>query len=242
MRKALTLALLLSAATARADMILRTARGDAVAVGKQLIAAIGGADAWQRARYFRFDSIVEREGMAPLVRSYDWDCRSGRARVDGIADEGPYRVYFDVATKSGEAWLGGKRVTAAAELKKRIDSGYEAFIRDSIWLLAPFKIFDPGVTLTYSDLARGPADETCDVILVDLGAGHRYSLYVDRKSHLVVEWEYATESRWSWSDWQKRGPIMLASTRKSLKNGTVIRFDKLTVSETPDDASLTPPK
>lgn len=156
-------------------------------------------------------------------------------------------------TKQGQAWLGGKKLTDAAQIKKWVDKAYDDFLGDSLWLVGPFRILDPGVELGYEDVGGGPGGEFCDIIKVDLPkvaatAGGRLWLYVDRKSHLVVESKlrrdgsFAPPSAWSWSDWQKRGPILVASTRKRLDRPIVIRFDKVVVSETPDEAALTPPK
>ena len=54
-------------------MIPRTT-ADAGAIGKQLIAAMGGADAWQRVRYVRFDSR-KRAGAAPATHRAPSGCR-----------------------------------------------------------------------------------------------------------------------------------------------------------------------
>jgi hypothetical protein len=245
--RTIVIALALSSTAAHAD-------DKATAVGKQLWAALGGDDGWQHARYLRFDWIVERPGKPPIVRSHYWDRWSGRYRVDGEDKEGAYRVYFNVNTKKGEAWIGGKKLSDAAQAKKWVDDGYEAFINDSYWLLAPFKIFDPGVNLGYAGEDKGPNGEVCDVLKLTFGNDvgltpkDMYWLFVDKKSHLVVEWKYVLDGKndaptaWTWSDWKKVGSIMLAPMRKNLGKPSVIRFDKLTVSSDVDDAALTPPK
>ncbi len=223
------------------------------AVGKQLWNALGGDDGWQRARYLRFDWIVERDGKRVVARSHYWDRWTGRYRVDGEDKEGAYRVYFNVNTKEGDAWLGGKKLTDAAQRKKWLDDGYEAFINDSYWLLAPFKIFDGGVKLDYGGEDKGPHGEACDVLKlsfdnVGLTPKDMYWLYVDRATHLVVEWKYVLDGKkepptaWAWSDWKKTGSIMLASMRQNLGKPSVIRFDNLKVSTDVDEAALTPPK
>jgi hypothetical protein len=134
-----------------------------------------------------------------------------------------------------------------------VKDGYEAFINDSYWLLAPFKIFDPGVTLTAAGEDKGPKGEPCDVLKltfanVGLTPQDIYWLYVDKKSHLVDEWKFVLggenkpPTAFAWSDWHKVGPIMLASTRKGLGKPTAIRFENLQVSSNVDEAALTPPK
>jgi hypothetical protein len=226
---------------------------EATAIGKSLWNALGGDDGWNRARYLRFDWIVEKDGKRVVARSHHWDRWSGRYRVDGVDKEGPYSIYFNVNTRAGEAFVGGKKVTDAAQEKKWVTDGYEAFINDSYWLLAPFKIFDPGVTVVSDGQDKGPNGETCDVLKLSFnGVGLTpkdvYWLYVDRKSHLVVEWKYVLDGEnkpptaFAWSDWKTIGSIQLASMRKGIGKPSVIRFDNLKVSTDVDEAALTPPK
>jgi hypothetical protein len=240
-----------------ADVIPRPPRIEserrATDVAKELWNALGGDDGWNHARYLRFDWIVERGGKRVVARSHYWDRFTGRYRVDGVDEKaGPYSVYLNVNTRSGDAWVGGKKLTDAAEIKKWVNDGYEAFINDSYWLLAPFKLLDPGVTLAYDGEDKGPGGEACDVVKLSFaGVGLTpkdiYWMLVDQKSHLVVEWKYILDggkgppTAFAWSDWHKVGSIQLASTRTGLGKPSVIRFDKLAVSEKPDDAALTPP-
>ena len=123
----------------------------------------------------------------------------------------------------------------------------------SYWLLAPFKVFDPGVTLESGGTDKGPSGEACDVVKlsfknVGLTPKDIYWLYIDKKSRLVVEWKFVLDGEkkpptaFAWSDWKKVGPIMLASMRKNLDKPSVIRFDNLKVSTDVDEAALTPPK
>jgi hypothetical protein len=238
----------------RADVVPSDlAHQQAKAAGKALWNALGGDDGWNHARYLRFDWIVEREGKRVVARSHYWDRFTGRYRVDGVDKEGAYSVYFNVNSKEGDAWVAGKKLTDAAQKKKWVGDGYEAFINDSYWLLAPFKVFDPGVTLSDGGQDKGPNGEACDVIKlgfagVGLTPKDVYWLYVDQKTHLVVEWKFVLggenkpPSAYAWSDWKKVGSIQLASMRTAIGKPSVIRFDNLKVSTDVDEAALTPPK
>jgi len=254
-RAVLACAMLSLSLVARADVIpSRPAESPTpLAVGKALWSALGGDDGWSRAHYVRFDWIVERDGKRVVMRSHYWDRYSGRYRVDGVDEGKRYAVYFNVNTKAGDAFVDGKKVTDAAQAKKWLTDGYEAFINDSYWLLAPFKIFDPGVTLTWTGEDKGPNGEACDVLKltfanVGLTPQDIYWLYVDKTSHLVVEWKYVLggenkpPTAFAWSEWHKVGPIMLASMRKGVGKPSVIRFENLKVSSDVDEAALTPPK
>jgi hypothetical protein len=224
----------------------------AVTVGKQLWSALGGDDGWSHARYLRYDFVVEKEGKKLVTRSHYWDRWTGRYRVDARDKVGPTTVYLDVNTKKGDAFAAGAKITDAARAKAAVDDAYGAYINDMYWLLAPYKVFDPGVTLVHAGEEKSAAGEACDVLklsFADVGLTPKdiYWLCVDKKTHLVVQWKYVLggenkpPTTFAWTDWKKVGPIMLASTRTAVGKPTVIRFDSLAVSEQPDDAALTPP-
>jgi hypothetical protein len=240
-------------ADAHADAHADAAPPRQTIVARALWNALGGDDGWNRARYLRFDWIVEKDGKRVVARSHYWDRFTGRYRVDGVDKEGPYSVYLDVNKRTGQAWVAGKKLTDAAQNQKWVDDGYGAFINDSYWLLAPFKVFDPGVTLADGGEEKGPNGEVCDVLKLSFaGVGLTpkdvYWLLVDRKSHLVVEWKYVLggeakpPTAFAWSGWERIGPIELAPLRTGLGKPVVIRFDNLKVSSEVDEAALTPPK
>jgi hypothetical protein len=246
MRSLLVLVLLSS--LARADSDPR-----AVAAGKQLWNALGGDDGWSRARYLAFDWVVDKDGKRVVTRSHKWDRFTGRYRLDGTDEkEGAYSVYLDVNRRDGVALVGGKPVSDAAKKKKWLDDAYEAFINDGYWLLAPYKLFDPGVTLAWAGEDKGPDGKPADVIKlsfdkVGLTPNDVYWMVIDRASHLVVEWRYVLDgkkdppTRFTWAGWRKVGSIQLAQDRVGIGRPVAIRTLNLVVSEKPDDAALTPP-
>jgi hypothetical protein len=208
---------------------------------------LGGDAGWNRARYFRFDFIVEKGDKLVVRRAHYWDRFTGRYRVDGTGPNGPYSVWFDVNTRRGDAFVGGKRVTDAAQAKAAVEKGYGAFINDTYWLLAPYKLRDPGVHL---ELAGAEGDRDILKLTFDnvgLTPKDVYWLFVERSHHRVVGWKYVLDggsgppTEFSWSDWKQVGPILLASTRAHATEPTKIRFESLAVSEKPDEAALTPP-
>jgi hypothetical protein len=225
----------------------------AVEVGKQMWSALGGDSGWNGARYLRFDFVVTRDGNPITSRAHYWDRFTGKYRVDGVDKGGaPYSIYFNVHSREGEAFVNGKKVVDAAEQKKWLDLAYKAFINDTYWLLAPYKLFDPGVNLEYIGEDKGPAGEPCDVIRlsfdnVGLTPKDLYWMYVDRATHLLTEWKYvlngANEAPAAavWSGWKDIGGIEIADQRTFVGKPVAIRFEKLAVSREPDDRALTPP-
>src|SRR5438067_6637105 len=79
----------------------------ALAVGKVMWNALGGDAGWQKARYFRFDFVVEKGGKRVDSRAHYWDRFSGRYRVEGEEKGKPWRVYMNVNDKTGVAFVDG---------------------------------------------------------------------------------------------------------------------------------------
>src|SRR5512135_2569396 len=88
----------------------------AVAAGRAMIQAMGGRQAWERARFFRFDFVVVKEGKKIASFSHWWDRCDGRYRVEGTAPGGAsWKAYFNVITKDGDYFVNGSRAEGAAK-------------------------------------------------------------------------------------------------------------------------------
>ncbi|MEP6768127.1 MAG: hypothetical protein ABJC61_05625 [Acidobacteriota bacterium] len=230
----------------------RDARADAV--GHEFIAALGGEKAWEKARQFRFDFIVEREGK-PIARfSHAWDRYTGDYRVSGTDKTGaPFTVFFNVNTKEGQAFVNGK--TAEGETRDGLlKSAYGRFINDSYWLLAPWKIFDPGVRLAYDGekpCPEGAGGGACDVLKlsfenVGMTPKDVYWLWITKDGRRMVAWQYVLNGAQEepttalWKDWKPYGGISLATEKPMVGKPAVIRFENVSVSPTRDDALFRP--
>lgn len=113
---------------------------------------------------------------------------------------------------------------------ERAARAWKWFVNDSYWLLAPSKLFDPGVdreldeegrlVLTFDDAGLSPSD--------------RYTLSVDRERDVVTEWHYELQSgregTASWEDYESFGPLHL-STRHVAEGDQrrVVRFQEIEV-------------
>ncbi len=247
MRRLIAFALLLvGAAAAGAD-------DKADAVGRELIAALGGQAAWEKARQFQFDFVVEREGTAVARFSHVWDRYTGDYRLSGTDKTGaPYVVYFNVNTRQGRAFVNGRPVDgepAAEQLK----NAYERFINDTYWLLCPWKVFDPGVNRTYDGEKPCPDGGTCDVLKLTFGENigltprDAYWLWITRDGRHMVQWQYvlngASEppTTAAWKDWHSMGGVELSMERPISGRPVMIRFENVAVSSTRDDSLFRPP-
>jgi hypothetical protein len=189
----------------------------AAAVAERVMAALGGEQAWAATRFIRFTFV----GRRPHV----WDKWTGRHRVEGTTQEGkPWVVLHNVVTREGRAFLDGQPL-AGEEAKTYLDRAYSAWINDTYWLLAPFKLRDPGVTLAWDgeEALDGRPHDRLALAFAGVGEtpGDRYWMWVDRETGLVDRWAYvledqpadATPTAWSWEGWQTYGKVKLAPLR-----------------------------
>jgi hypothetical protein len=222
------------------------------AVGHALIAAMGGEGAWEKARQFQFDFVVVKEGQEIARFSHAWDRYTGDYRLKGVDKAGaPYTVYFNVDTKAGEAFVNG--VPAEGEEKaRRLEGAYGRFINDTYWLLAPWKIFDPGVRRAYVGEKPCPNGGVCDVLKlsfenVGMTPKDIYWLWVTRDGHQMVQWQYVLggaleePTTVAWTDWKKFDGMMLSLEKPMSGKPFEIRFDNVAVSSSRDDSLFTPP-
>lgn len=219
-------------------------------VARELIAALGGESAWAKARQFRFDFVVEREGNRAAEFRHVWDRYTGDYRLLGTNKSGaPFAVYFNVNTRDGVAFVNGKAVDGE-EKKKLLETAYGRFINDSYWLLAPWKVFDPGVQRSYDGEKTGPEGALCDVLRlsfenIGLTPKDVYWLWITRDGRRMVQWQYvlggAREEPTTalWKDWRTIGGIALSLEKEIL--GRKIRFDNVTISPSRDDKEFAPP-
>src|SRR5262245_37159898 len=249
-RSAPVAAVLLLASLGVAGSVERDPKADAV--GKELIAAMGGMPAWEKARLFRFDFVVVREGKEVARFAHAWDRYTGDYRVSGVDKAGaPYVALFNVNTKQGRAWVNGVSVDGA-DKDKRLESAYGRFINDTYWLLAPWKIFDPGVHLTYDGEKACPGGGTCDVLRlsfenVGLTPKDVYWMWVTRDGRHMIQWQYVLggasdpPTTAQWKDWRNTGGLMLSLDKTMVGEPFEIRFENVAVGPTRDDSLFTPP-
>ena len=225
----------------------------AAQVGHAMIDAMGGAAAWEHARYFRFDFTVVRSGKTVASFSHYWDRWDGRYRVEGEDAHGvPWKAYFNVNTRQGDYFVNGVR-TEGETRAKGLENAYGRFINDTYWLLAPWKIFDPGVRLEYVGETKDAAGNACDEIKLSFGdvgltPKDLYWMDVDRSTHLMDQWKFVLNGGndpptvVAWKDWRRFAGISLSVSKPFAEKPAEIRFENLAVSATPDDAALTAPR
>jgi hypothetical protein len=246
-------ALVLVAAAAPAPSVAAPAGSDpkAVAVADHVMQALGGQEAWNATRYLRFDFAVDRGGKTLARRAHTWDKWNGRYRVEGKDKDGKDLVVtMNLNTKEGQATLGGATL-GGAELRSALETAYAWWVNDTYWLLMPYKMRDPGVTLTLAG-RETKGDESWDKVLltfdnVGLTPKDRYWAFVNTKTGLVDRWEFVLKGEktppvpFEWKGWKSYGRIQLADDRVSPRDGTRIHFPVLDVPASVPEAAFARP-
>ncbi len=222
-----------------------TAPPSAEQVVDSLAAALGGPEAWQATRYLHFTFAGRR--------THTWDRATGRHRVEGQTQDGKnYVVLSNLDTQQGVASVEGQLVAAgSAEAAELLKLAYGAWVNDTYWLLMPYKLRDPGVSLRHD--GRETIDgRTYDKLAmsfekVGLTPGDRYWVYVDTETHLVGRWAYHLEgmkpeeppTAWTWEGWQTYGGIQLAPMRRKVGSDRTLELSDLRVETTLPDSVFT---
>ena len=224
--------------------------GDARAqeLAGRVMEALGGQEAWDATRYLVFDFAGRR--------SHWWDRYTGRHRLEGTTREGErYLVLHDVDDRgeAGRAWFQGEPAEGeeAAELLK---NAYASWVNDTYWLLAPYKLGDPGVNLSY-DGRETVGEVTYDTLKltfdgVGLTPGDTYWMYVHPETGRVDRWAYVLQGQeppptaWEWRGWQPYGShgILLASERVQPEGGRELSLAPIQVPDELPDAVFESPE
>ena len=160
----------------------------------------GGLAAWEAMPALRFDWVAERGSEEVFRARHLWDRESGAYRVEYPIGEDSMLVAvfsvddFDMEAPAGKAYLNGVPFDST-EMAAWLGDAYERFINDSYWLLAPLKLFDPGVQRV---IARDSSDAESNVLRltfenVGLTPGDRYWLRADSSGKLV-SWSFLLEN------------------------------------------------
>jgi hypothetical protein len=220
----------------------------AVEIAKTMEAAMGGLNMWQQAHFIRYDFIVKQGSKTLLDRSHLWDKQTGRYRLEEKTRDGkPEVVLFNINTKEGSAYIGGKKAEGV-EAEKAVTDAYAAFVNDSWWLDMPWGWLNDGVNLKYlGPKKRG--QETDDVVEltfnhVGLTPGDMYHAFVSRHSHLMTHWDYVLQSHqkgsWDWEYTESNG-IKLASNHRSAGGKMTINMGNVSVLDSVDEDFFTNP-
>lgn len=222
----------------------------AVALADRVVATLGGREAWDRTGYVTFDFVASRHDTVLSRRSLAWDRATDRIRLEMKDPKGhAWAVWTDLAHADGVVRVDGAPADSAAKAQW-LKRAYAVWVNDTYWLLMPFKLHDPGVTL-----ADGGVDSTGKAHVLELSfaqvgltPGDRYRVHVDDASGLITGWEMLLQGnkdgRWkpaTWTGWQPCGEIRLADERHIRDDQVVLKYEKLATAHTAPPGAFDPP-
>lgn len=219
----LALAITLAPAPARAETPDSDPR--AVAIADKVMEALGGAGRWNALRGLRWTFGVTVNDTVRFTRRHAWDRHEGLHRVEGENRQGqPFCVIQDLDDGTGKAWVDGTPIEGDS-LAKLIDYGRAVWTNDTYWMLMPYKLRDPGVTLKYEGETKD-GDTVYDKValsFLDVGMtpGDRYWVFVNRANNRIEKWEMILEGRepppvaYTWAGWQQHGGLWFPSEHRT---------------------------
>ena len=222
-----TLALvLLAALAALAGACASRAPADPALLADQVMEALGGRTRWDSLPGLRWTFASTLNDSLRFSRSHAWDRGSGRHRVEGVNRQGQRFVIVHTVgdTTGGLAWVDGQRIEDPDSLRKLVKRGEQMWVNDAYWLLMPYKLRDPGVTLasagdttvdgrTYDRLALSFSG-------VGLTPGDHYWVWVNRANRRIERWDMVLESQqpppvsYTWEGWQEHGGLWFATAHR----------------------------
>lgn len=215
----------------------------AVEIAEAVLERMGGRDAWNATRHLRWHFFGNRV--------HYWDKWTNDVRIfsparaddpDTERDEAqPATLWLmNIDSLEGRVWRDGQEVTDPAALDELLTRGHQIWVNDSYWMFMPYKLLDPGVSLTHAgpgQMADGRAAQVLELTF-DEGVGYtpdnKYLVYVADDSGLVEQWDYFQDASdpepgitTPWTGWERFGEILLATSRGRDADWNIAVFEEL---------------
>ena len=211
----------------------------------------GGLKAWNAVPGVSFEWAVVADSTERVRTRHVWDKRDGRVRSEWRvgADSVAVAIYdldgFDPDAPRGMVAINGRQL-GGAEATERLAEANGRFVNDSYWMVAPFKVLDPGVRRAIEK--RDGFDRLAlSFDRVGLTPGDRYWIEVDDVTGSMTGWSYVlegsdTEAGWDWVDPLQldtpQGPLSFARMKVNRADGAAILTDPTVLDEI-DEAEFT---
>jgi hypothetical protein len=220
----------------------------AVEVAEKVLAAAGGAAAWDKARQIKWEQTHTVNGQPPSQgeEAFDrWNQRHyGRVNTEQGSAIVAYEVYGSFATTFAESKSGKKQLIEGAERGAAVKLAKTELQQDVTVMLMPFLMLEPGNKLEYGEPMKDGDNEYHKVKITfgdgdKLRAGLIYYAIIDKKTDVIrrVDIEAVGSSDkigFELSDWTEAAGLKFPGTRKNLGSGELKQSKNFKIGE-PDD-------
>jgi hypothetical protein len=217
----------------------------ALQIADEVMVALGGRKNYEAVKYLSFHFVVAKGDTQLSDWRHDWDRRNNNYRLESAMRDGNhFLAMFNLDTKKGAVFKNGQALEDEDKIQW-LSRAYARYINDTYWLLMPYKLKDPGVTLNYDGKQEVNGFQYDVVSLsfadsVGLTPWNMYRVFVDEATRLVHRWEYfertgaAPEPAW-WENWRVYEGIKLAEERVLDNSGRKILFTNIIASREVDE-------
>ena len=193
-----------------------------ISIVEKVVEAMGGRESYDNTRFIQWDF-----GKRTLF----WNKWTGDVRIESPNDS--LVIIVNINTLEGKVYENDTLLTDRSA-EKWLTKGKNWWINDSYWLVMPWKLQDPGVTLTYiktETLDNGNMADVLQLTFSEVGVtpDNKYYVYVDQTDSLIKQWAFFknfedTEPKFigPWDNYQKVGHILLSFDRSKFGPKNVV--------------------
>jgi len=220
-----------------------------------------GADAFAAAPYLRFNFAFESPKGARVIARHLWDRTTGDYRVEweGGTDSS-YVALVNVrnvedGVPAGDVYLNGEKLEGETARSMRKEA-YGRFVNDTYWLLAPLKVFDPGVNRQY---LADSSTATHDVLHLTFGnvgltPDDEYWLYVSKETGRLDRWAYhlqgmkesAPPQAYEWTAdttlQAPEGTVVFSNRKEAMNANRALLTNELALPSSPPEGAFSDPE
>ncbi len=195
----------------------------ALKIAENVVNAMGGRENYNSTRFIQWDFAK---------RTLYWDKWTGNVRIE--APEKHQVILVNINTLTGKVYENDTLVTDKNKIESLLQQGKNWWINDSYWLVMPWKLQDPGVSLKYVEVNKIGNGHLADVLQltfnnVGVTPQNKYYVYVDQEDRLIKQWAFFTtikdkEAKFTlpWDNYQKMENILLSFNRSQFGPKNVV--------------------
>jgi hypothetical protein len=222
----------------------------AITVADGVMISLGGKKRWDDLVGLRWTFEVATNDTVRSVRRHSWNKHTGWHRVSGTTRTGTPFVYLHrLDSNEGAAWMGGQAIQGDS-LQKLLQRANSLWINDTYWMLMPYKLRDPGVTLKDAGFVR-EGDYVWDKVALSFDRvgdtpGDRYWVSVNRATRRVERWEMVLEGdapppvAWTWEGWEEHDGLWFPTIKRGPDRRVIYTRNVETVRSFPAAEFTTP--